>query len=81
MLLVESTPAGSLAIEVWPLDAGERLTTKQASVTLSAWREGDDVIRASLKHDESGQVAYLQGGAPLLDFVRALGLRIERPDS
>jgi hypothetical protein len=78
LLFVEGTRDGSIMIEVRSPDSTDRLTAKQTTVAFSAWSENDDVIRASLKHDESGHVAYLQGGAPLLDLARALGLSVKR---
>lgn len=41
--------------------------------TVSAWREGFRTIRLSLRAEDSGTTAYLQGGLPLLAFAAELG--------
>ena len=75
-LLVARLPSGhtpcSRTIDSWP---ARRLSPFQN------WCEGVDIVRMSLKHDESGLIAYLQGGAPLLELARELGWRIERTDA
>ena len=74
--LVARLPSGhtlcSQTIDSW---RARRLSPSQF------WCEGVDIVRMSLKHDESGLIAYLQGGAPLLELAKELGWRIERSDA
>jgi hypothetical protein len=78
IIAVEGSSGGSLAIRAWPVEANARFIVEQTTIALSIWREGDDVVRMSLKHDDSGSIIYLQGGPPLFEFARRLGLRLER---
>jgi hypothetical protein len=77
IVAVESTSGGSLAIRAYPVEAADRFVVDEATVAVSIWREGADIVRISLRHDASGSIFYLQGGAPLIDFARELGLRVE----
>lgn len=71
---------GSLAIEARPVDADNSFVAEPARIAFALWREGNDVVRVSLKDDRSGAVVYLQSGTPLLEFAERLGLRVDRPE-
>lgn len=81
IVAVESTSGGALAIRAYPVQPGDRFVAREATVAISIWHEGVDVVRMSLKHEESGSVVYLQSGAPLFELARELGLRIDRTES
>lgn len=81
IVALESTSGGALAIRAYPVQPNDRFVASEATLALSIWCEGVDIVRMSLKHDESGLIAYLQGGAPLLELARELGWRIERTDA
>src|SRR5262249_50131662 len=81
IVAVESTSGGALAVRAYPVQPDDRFFAREATVAISIWREGADVVRISLKHEESGSVVYLQGGAPLFELARELDLRIDRTES
>lgn len=48
--------------------------TRGRRFTISAWREGFRTIRLSVRAEDSGTIAYLQGGLPLLALAADLGI-------
>jgi hypothetical protein len=75
IVAVESRADGSLAMLARPLQDDDRFFVEQATVAITIWCEGDDVVRMSVTDGATGEVAYLQGGAPLLHLAKELGLR------
>lgn len=70
VVAVESRADGSLSFVANPIDAA-RIAIARVAFTVEAWPEGEGV-RLRFRNPATGDIAYLQGGAPLLAFAAAL---------
>jgi hypothetical protein len=61
-----------------PLDESLSLAARRSSVFVQVWREGHEVVRGTVTHNDSGTVAYFQGTDALFRIAEALGLRVVR---
>ncbi|MGA8575375.1 MAG: hypothetical protein WB609_06750 [Candidatus Cybelea sp.] len=64
-----------------PLAAGVALRARSTTVLMTAWREGDSVVRARFDHIESGLTSYVQGNDSLIALGEKLGLMATREPS
>ena len=77
VVALESMRGGSLLVVIRPVDDIQSFVVHdQSLLTFEAWTEGD-AVRMKFTNPATGAVAYAQGGAPLLEFSRALGVSIE----
>ncbi len=78
VVALESMRGGSLLVVVQPVDELHSFVIFDHSLlTFEAWCE-EDAVRMKFTNRATGAVAYAQGGAPLLEFSRALGVSIEK---
>jgi hypothetical protein len=64
-----------LDVTVTPAVTDEKLETKPWTVVVTLWRESRSVIRGKITHG-SGESAYFQGGQPLAELSKFVGLKI-----
>ena len=71
--VLAETVEGSLVLVVRPVGFGVPADAARGAFTVTMWREDAETVRMSLRSRSSGAVAYVQGGATLLEFVTELG--------
>jgi hypothetical protein len=75
-LMIESDNRGGLDVTVRSVDAGIALSSKSATVLMTAWREADSVVRARLENAGTGLTSYLQGNESLFALGESIGLKV-----
>ena len=77
--LSSSNAPGRLSASFEPVEEGRALAApSDVLLLLRMWRESNDVVRGALSHPASSRVVYFQGKGEMIEFARALGLRLSR---
>jgi hypothetical protein len=71
VIVVETLPDGSYSFIARVTGDDARHALARTALMLEAWSE-DDAIRVSIRNPRTGDVAYVQGGRPLLALAKNL---------
>lgn len=76
IVAAESLLDTTLVLYVHPVDIETRIDIARTTLTVTVWRENDDVVRMSLRNPATTSIAYLQSGGTLVTFARELGFDV-----
>jgi hypothetical protein len=74
----ESTPDGTIQVALRAVDGASAFHFERAVLTLTMWNVDRETVRLSVINPRTGSIAYLQGGAPVLELAREIGLELVR---
>ncbi|MDB5069748.1 MAG: hypothetical protein JWM87_859 [Candidatus Eremiobacteraeota bacterium] len=76
VLSLRQLPSGEVAIGIERETGRGSLAVEAATLVLTLWPEGPEIVRGRIDHLASGTVAYLQGSGAILAMAQALRVRV-----
>jgi len=67
---------GNLHAEIAPSGEAERFHLCETLLVLRLWRESNEILRCSILHPASGNIAYIQGNGEITSLIQALQIRL-----
>jgi hypothetical protein len=72
----ERAPDGTIQVVLRAVDGFSAFRFERALLMLTMWHVDRETVRLSVINPRTGSIAYLQGGAPVLELAREIGLEL-----
>ena len=78
IVTAEGTPDGTIQVAIRVVDGISAFRFERAVLMLTMWKVDRETVRLSVVNPRTGSIAYLQGGLPVLELAREIGLELVR---